>query len=87
MAKALKQDIDKLRAAGEAAATGHIGEVPKARRATDPEEIFNRVLGRCVLSAAPQSLRNDTTLFCSSSSLMQPWSRCRDAAHMHRCQQ
>ena len=52
MAKALKQDIDKLRAAGEAAATGHIGEVPKARRATDPEEIFNRVLGRCVLSAA-----------------------------------
>ena len=52
MAKALKQDIDKLRAAGEAAATGHIAELPKSRRATDPEEIFNRVLGRCVLSAA-----------------------------------
>lgn len=48
MAKALKQDIDKLRAAGEAAATGQIAEVPKSRRATDPEEIFNRVLGRCV---------------------------------------
>lgn len=46
MAKALKQDIDKLRAAGEAAATGHMAEVPKPRRATDPEEIFNRVLGR-----------------------------------------
>lgn len=46
MAKALKQDIDKLRAAGEAAATGQIAEVPKSRRATDPEEIFNRVLGR-----------------------------------------
>ena len=46
MAKALKQDIDKLRAAGEAAATGHIAELPKPRRATDPEEIFNRVLGR-----------------------------------------
>ena len=52
MAKALKQDIDKLRAAGEAAATGHIAELPKSCRATDPEEIFNRVLGRCVLSAA-----------------------------------
>ncbi len=48
MAKALKQDIDKLRAAGEAAATGQIAEVPKSRRATDPEEIFNRVLGRWV---------------------------------------
>ncbi len=48
MAKALKQDIDKLRAAGEAAATGQIAEVPKSRRATDPEEIFNRVLGRYV---------------------------------------
>lgn len=48
MAKALKQDIDKLRAAGEAAATGQIAEVPKSRRATDPEEIFNRVLGRCI---------------------------------------
>ncbi|KAL3152527.1 hypothetical protein ABBQ32_001559 [Trebouxia sp. C0010 RCD-2024] len=46
MAKVLKQDIDKLRAAGEAAATGQIAEVPKSRRATDPEEIFNRVLGR-----------------------------------------
>ena len=52
MAKALKQDIDKLRAAGEAAATGHIADLPKSRRATDPEEIFNRVLGRYVLSAA-----------------------------------
>ena len=48
MAKALKQDIDKLRAAGEAAATGQIAEVPKSRRATDPDEIFNRVLGRSV---------------------------------------
>ena len=37
MAKALKQDIDKLRAAGEAAATGQLAEVPKSRRATDPE--------------------------------------------------
>ena len=46
MAKALKQDIDKLRAAGEAAATGQVAELPKSRRATDPEEIFNRVLGR-----------------------------------------
>ena len=51
MAKALKQDIDKLRAAGEAAATGQIAEVPKSRRATDPEEIFNRVLGRYVTVA------------------------------------
>ena len=50
MAKALKQDIDKLRAAGEAAATGQIAEVPKSRRATDPEEIFNRVLGRWVFN-------------------------------------
>ena len=49
MAKALKQDIDKLRAAGEAAATGQVAELPKSRRATDPEEIFNRVLGRCFL--------------------------------------
>lgn len=48
MAKALKQDIDKLRAAGEAAATGQIAEVPKSCRATDPEEIFNRVLGRWI---------------------------------------
>ena len=46
MAKALKQDIDKLRAAGEAAATGQVAELPKSRRATDPEEIFNRVLGK-----------------------------------------
>ncbi|DBB10866.1 TPA: hypothetical protein ACH3X3_007335 [Trebouxia sp. C0006] len=52
MAKALKQDIDKLRAAGEAAATGQIAEVPKSRRATDPEEIFNRVLGSRKASAA-----------------------------------
>ena len=64
MAKALKQDIDKLRAAGEAAATGQIAEVPKSRRATDPEEIFNRVLGRWVATcpvgitcmACPQTL-------------------------------
>ena len=55
MAKALKQDIDKLRAAGEAAATGHMAQLPKSRRATDPEEIFNRVLGRSVLSATVPS--------------------------------
>ena len=44
MAKALKQDIDKLRAAGEAAATGQIA---------DPEEIFNRVLGRSASCDVP----------------------------------
>ena len=62
MAKALKQDIDKLRAAGEAAATGHIAELPKSRRATDPEEIFNRVLGRCVQSAAEYWPRPELSL-------------------------
>lgn len=56
MAKALKQDIHKLRAAGEAAATGHMAQLPKSRRATDPEEIFNRVLGRSDLSGTVSSL-------------------------------
>ena len=42
MAKALKQDIDKLRAAGEAAATGQVAELSKSRRATDPEVCHSR---------------------------------------------
>ena len=70
MAKALKQDIDKLRAAGEAAATGHIAELPKSRRATDPEEIFNRVLGRCVCPVcclAPLPLNHTPSTHSQSS--------------------
>ena len=50
-AKSLKQDIDKLRSAGESAA---LGGDPTPRRATDPDEIFSRVLNKVPSTGRPQ---------------------------------
>jgi hypothetical protein len=52
MAKRLKADIDKLRSAGEAVAgASHISTTTYHR--PDPDEIFNRVLGRKGASPTP----------------------------------
>ena len=80
MAKALKQDIDKLRAAGEAAATGHIAEVPKSRRATDPEEIFNRVLGRSA-GLLPFASSASLSMLVACSALPYVFDACMSAYH------
>lgn len=58
MAKALKVDIDKLRAAGDTSAVGDVAD-PRQPRMTDPEEVLGRVLSnKAAQQAAPAAPYN-----------------------------